>query len=81
MNLLSFSEFFRLVCCRLHGEIIKTLIKSVSTWSHETNSNMEGIVFKPAICKKKFLLIRAFLFELYYEVSLGYIQSSVSEGH
>lgn len=81
MNLLSFSEFFRLVCCRLHGEIIKTLIKSVSTWSHETNSNMEGIVFKPAICKIKFLLIRAFLFELYYEVSLGYIQSSVSEGH
>lgn len=40
---------------------------------------MEGIVFKPAIAGFGLLLISAFLFELFYKISLGYIQPSVPE--
>jgi len=69
MKLLSFLEFPRVVCCRLHGEIIKALIKSLSISSNGTKNNMEGIVLKPTFAKGfGFLLIPAFPLELYYEV-------------
>lgn len=72
MELLSFLEFCGLGCCRLHGEIIKIFNKSASIWSNGPKNNTEGIVFKLAFVKGfGFLLILAFLFELYYEVLLS----------